>query len=292
MPSSSESTVKSILPAPFDWCEIRAGEVTLAPYEDPDYGWKDPQSYLKTTIPSFAIAKYPVTNSQYAKFIEAGSYQNRKWWTDAGWKLHQEGLRWLQGRPDPTGKAWAAPLFWQDRGWNGADYPVVGISWYEALAFCRWLSEKSGEKITLPNEHQWQWAAQGDDKRAYPWGNDWDASRCNNNVDKQGIGRTSSVRQYEGKGDSFFGAVDMSGNVWEWLLTKSSGQRGSSDIEGADDRMIRGGSWVDGTYQPLDNNDDRLPASTFFRTDYRETAVAAASLNHFGFRIVRTGENR
>ena len=67
--------------------------------------------------------------------------------------------------------SWSEPRFWNDSQWNGAQHPVVGVSWYEAVAFCLWLSDVTGERIMLPTEDQWQYAAQGDDGRTYPWGN-------------------------------------------------------------------------------------------------------------------------
>ena len=114
----------------------------------------------------------------------------------------------------------------------------MGVSWYEAVAFCNWLSGTTGENITLPTEQQWQRAAQGDTNWAYPYGPKFDENRCNSNT--QG---TTPVTQYEGKakGDSPFGVTDMNGNVWEWCLTKyESGER---DMDGTDVRVLRGGSW-------------------------------------------------
>ena len=118
---------------------------------------------------------------------------------------------------------------------------MVGVSWYEAIAFCQWLGEMTGENITLPTEVQWQYAAQGDDGRKYPWGDEWDCQRCNNSVSPCDSNVTTPVRQYEGRGDSPFGVVDMSGNVWEWCRTDY--ESGSNKIEGGNRRVLRGGSW-------------------------------------------------
>jgi formylglycine-generating enzyme required for sulfatase activity len=196
-------TSLSIMPAPFAWIEI------------PKKG--------------YSIAKYPVTNVQFAKFIEAGGYRERKWWTNAGWQQREKG-------------SWTQPRYWQDLKWNGAEQPVVGVSWYEAVAFCLWLSDAIGEKIMLPTEDQWQYAAQGDEGRTYPWGNDWDCKRCNNSVKPCDSHVTTHMRQYEGKGDSPFGVVDMAGNVWEWCLTDYDNK--TNDINGNTEyRVLRGGSW-------------------------------------------------
>ncbi len=232
--------VPELLPPPFAWIEIPAGQVTLVPD-----GYDKEESYLKHAtifdVAAFAIAKYPITNAQYALFVEAGGYHERRWWTEAGWRTREEGWAWnsQKGTSEPTGNPWTEPTYWQDAEWNGADHPVVGVSWYEAMAFCRWLSEVSGEEVTLPSEQQWQRAAQGDDGRTFPWGDTWDSSRCN--AGENGAGHTTSVYKYEEHGDSPFGAVDMAGNVWEWCLTAY--ETGDDTPEGDAHRVVRGGSW-------------------------------------------------
>jgi len=210
-----------LLPGPFAWVEIPGGRGTM----------ETDEASVTLAIPTarYWIGKYPVTNAQYAKFIEAGGYRERRWWTDAGWAARQEN-------------DWTEPRFWDDGRFNGAEQPVVGVSWYEAVAFCRWLSDVTGEKIMLPTEAQWQYAAQGGDGRAYPWGNEWDCTRCNNSASPCDSHATTPVRQYEGKGDSPFGVVDMAGNVWEWCATAYG--TGSDALDGTDVRVLRGGSWV------------------------------------------------
>jgi len=206
-------------------------EEFLADY--PDFG--DPQGLLEQSrltsldlmpkpfawidIPNkgYSIAKYPVTNAQFAEFIKAGGYEIEKWWTEEGWQKRLEGWHYQDKTWQASGTSWTQPRYWDDKKLNGAMQPVVGVSWFEAVAFCLWLSDATGENIMLPTEDQWQYAAQGDDGRTYPWGNEWNRDLCNNNVDKKGIGKTTPVTQYEGKGDSPFGVVDMSGNVWEWF---------------------------------------------------------------------------
>lgn len=316
MSTSPESTVKSMLPSPFDWCEIPAGQVILGAIFDVDSGDESPT--LKVRVPRFLMAKYPITNAQFAKFIEAGGYQNRDYWTRAGWKVCESGMRVIEGRPVTTGKALIEPLFWADEQWNSAEYPVVGVSWYEALAFCRWLSQVSGAKISLPSEAQWQRAAQGDETyvdpgtigrsypgdtlgRAFPWGNDWDAGRCNNYVDQQGIGRTTPVKHYEGNGDSPFEVVDMAGNVAEWCLTTASGPisknlRGYNYVEGEHARIIRGGSWADGTHAISEIRGrwtfTERSSVAFFQTDYHNSAMPYYAPNDIGFRIAYSEINQ
>lgn len=230
-----EAIRKGMMPEPFDWIEI------------PNKG--------------YCIAKYPITNAQFRVFVdEAKGYENDRWWTQAGW---QQKLR----------NSWVEPRLLDDRKWNGDNQPVVGVSWYEAIAFCLWLGEITDETIMLPTEEQWQYAAQGDDDRIYPWGKDWNPALCNNNVGRKGIGRTTPVNEYEGQGDSPFGVVDMTGNVWEWCLTDY--QNKTTDINSTVSyRALRGGSW----------DDDYVD---FFRCDCRGRYDPDFSSSDRGFRIVR-----
>jgi len=226
-----------LVPAPFDWIEI------------PGKG--------------YSLAKYPVTNAQFARFIEAGGYENDNWWTEAGWRQRKKD-------------GWSEPRYWRDSKWNGADKPVVGVSWYEAVAFCLWISDVTGEKIMLPTEDQWQYAAQGDDGRTYPWGNEWDCTRCNNSVKPCDNNATTPVTHYAGKdkGDSYFGLVDMAGNVQEWCLTDYDNNTNNMNGD-ANMRVLRGGSWYHFT-------------SDIFRCDCRDR-FNPFTRNYFrGFRLARS----
>ncbi len=227
-----------LLPAPFAWIDIPAGQVMLPP---PIFTYG---GYFRQTttfdVPRFSIAKYPLTNAQFRLFVEADGYSQRKWWTDTGWEAKGRGWTWDGRSMVATNQPWTGPRYWTDSAFNGAEQPVTGVSWHEAIAYCLWLRETTGEPITLPTVQQWQRAAQGDDQRAYPWGNQWDDDRCNNNAHHDRIIKTTPVRTYEGKGDSPFGVVDMLGNIWEWCLTEY--ERGTNDLEGTGPRCRRGGA--------------------------------------------------
>ena len=101
------------------------------------------------------------------------------------------------------------------------------------------------ERIELPTEYQWQRAALGDTDWNYAYGPGIDQTRCNWNLDDGDLGPdlgTTPVTQYEGRGDSPFGVVDMTGNVWECCRTKY--ETGENDLGGSNGRVARGGSWV------------------------------------------------
>jgi formylglycine-generating enzyme required for sulfatase activity len=119
----------------------------------------------------------------------------------------------------------------------------VHVSWYEAHAFSRWLGQKLGRDVHLPTEAEWEKAARGKDGLTYPWGAEFDAARCN--MADTGIGRTSAVGMFP-DGKSPCDALDMSGNVLEWCLTKwraTYGESADDDPEGTDRRVLRGGAF-------------------------------------------------
>lgn len=146
--------------------------------------WEHPQHSLY--LPDYYLAKTPVTNAQYATFVESTRYDAPE--------------HWREGKP-PSGKE---------------NYPVVYVSWHDAVSYCRWLAEVTGRAYRLPTEAEWEKGARGSDGRIYPWGDQWDAKRSNSG--ESGKEGTTSVEGYP-LGRSPFGLFDMSGNVWEWTIS-------------------------------------------------------------------------
>jgi formylglycine-generating enzyme required for sulfatase activity len=186
------------------------------------------------TLPDYTIGKTPVTVGQFRTFVEAGGYRLRRWWTESGWQW-----RTRQGRTRPD--------HWDETPWTDDDrLPVVGVSWYAAVAYCRWLSEDTGRVYRLPTEAEWEKAARGVDGRLFPWGDAFETTRCN--MRHSGLGRTVPVGSYSPAGDSPYGCVDMAGNVSEWTQSRflpypyDPGD-GRDDPAGDRERVTRGGSW-------------------------------------------------
>ena len=127
----------------------------------------------------------------------------------------------------------------------------MNISWHDTLAYCQWLSAVTGKPISLPSEAQWEKAARGDkDRREYPWGEQFDAARCN--CAELGIGDTTPVGIFP-DGASPYGCLDMAGNVWEWTRSAWADypydpRDGRERLDAGDDvaRVLRGGSFDDG----------------------------------------------
>lgn len=214
--------VGTIIPPPFAWVEIPKGQVTL------EGGGYVPDQGLSVPVPSFAIAKYPTTVAQFQEFVEArDGYRDSSWW-----EFSDSARQWRKTNAHPQD----VEKFSRD------DHPRINVTWFESVAFCRWLAAKTkSPAIRLPAEAGWQRAAEGDDHLVYPYGNKFDKSRCN--FASQG---TTPVTQYEGAqgGDSPFGVTDLSGNVWEWC---ASAWENHTDQIGTDVqyRVLRGGSWAD-----------------------------------------------
>jgi formylglycine-generating enzyme required for sulfatase activity len=208
----------------------------------------------------FYIATYPVTNVQFARFIAAGGYEERgrRWWSDEGWE-------WRTGKPRYDWQRTDAPDFWDHPrfGKLRRGYPVVGVTWYEANAYCAWLTEQGANdklalskveglqvrlvggssdvqspipnlQFRLPTDEEWAVAAGGEregEEERYPWGPQWDESRAN--TYESGIGGTSPVGMYPSGKSVPHGIWDMGGNVWEWLASEYA--------DGVP--ALRGGSW-------------------------------------------------
>ena len=197
-------------------------------------------------LPAYFMDRTPVTNEQFGRFMAAGGYANPDYWPEA-----IAAKRWQAGQfIDYSDKKRQKPRFWDDKKWNDPAQPVVGVSWYESLAYARWAGKR------LPTEAEWEKAARGTDGRLYPWGNEWDAAKLNSEEAK--IEKTTPVGAYSPAGDSPYDAADMVGNVWEWCSTRWRNESkkeynypynqddGREDLSGGDDiwRVLRGGSWA------------------------------------------------
>ena len=208
------------------WCEVPVGDFIMGS-EISDT--EKPVQVIN--LATFYMAKYPVTLAQFQKFVESpDGYTNIRWWDG----LNDEGL--IQQKNGIARQYLSI-----------GNYPRVDVSWYESMAFCRWLSANLGYEITLPTEEQWEKAARSLDGREYPWGNGYRMGYANideSNLDGGGCLQGQTAVGLYPQGASLYGIQDLAGNIGEWTLTEYSNKL-SGNVNNKRNRVIRGGSWFD-----------------------------------------------
>jgi formylglycine-generating enzyme required for sulfatase activity len=264
-------------PGPFVMGSFRAGDpplihpetgqpLDLAP--DPEASDREHPAHVYEVPYGYWIARYPITNAQFRAFVAAeDGYREPRWWTKAGlaWRGDRRG-------PEAYGGAFDLP-----------NHPVVGVTWYEAVAFCAWLTDRlraarrASLVVRLPTEAEWEKAARGglavpseavvlptsalpgedgsslplapnpDPARRYPWAGEIGPQVAN--YGETGIDVSSAVGAFPA-GESPYGALDMSGNVWEWTRSvyqeypyRADDGRESLERGNDDHRVVRGGSF-------------------------------------------------
>ncbi len=224
-----------------EWIEIPGGPFTY-------------QDGRRLDLPTFHIARYCVTHAQFQAFVDAeDGYRKDAWWVSLG------------HRPDGPNEA----------RWRISNHPRETVSWFAAVAFCRWLAARLRFEVRLPSEQEWEKAARGVEGREYPWGVEY-VPGCANIDEVSGesgphyIKRTTAVGIYPG-GDSSRHVSDLSGNVWEWTGTDYDSGKPAKPKSNSF-RVLRGGSWFD-----LRNN---------ARAAYRDSCHPDLRLSLIGFRVV------
>jgi formylglycine-generating enzyme required for sulfatase activity len=156
------------------------------------------------SVGQFAMGKFEVTFAEYDKFVDA------------------------TGREKPS-----------DQGWGRGNRPVINVSWNEATAYTKWLSNQTGKQYRLPTEAEWEYAARAGTDTKYWWGNDIDKSKANYN---NNIKKTSPVGNYNA---NKFGLYDTSENVWEWTCSEFTDKYNGKEkqcVTTANSLSFRGGS--------------------------------------------------
>jgi formylglycine-generating enzyme required for sulfatase activity len=248
---------------------------------------------------TFSIGKYPVTNAQYARFLNAPDYAKESYWHDflkfnencvytGRWA--NEGWDWLQEKISRS-KQPPMPKYWNDVnfGSSNPEHPVVGVTWYEANAYCNWLLQHWNELdesranpylrprlVRLPLETEWIVAAGGNiPDRRKPWDlsgkvtTDEDELVHRANLSESNIGHTTPVNTYP-LGASTYGVMDMIGNIWEWQAHYHNMEAGLLSL--------KGGSW-----NVHDEGFNEVKSFSYYEPHDRD--------NRTGFRLVvfRTG---
>jgi formylglycine-generating enzyme required for sulfatase activity len=236
------------------WCDITAppdGKFIMGANDQDD----NPRREVDMKY-NFKMAKYFVTYQQFQTFIDSGEFDDPQWWHDFPENYQPQVMR--------------------DQNNPYLNHPRDAVSWYQAVAFSRWLDARCHEagliddsvEIRLPTEQEWEYAARGTDERAYPYVGDFDATK--GNTSDTGIGKTSVVGMFS-EGRSPFGIMDMSGNLWEWCANNYR-EPEIIDASNTSSKVLRGGSF---TY-----------ARSGARASYRSTDDPGYDYDAYGCRLV------
>ena len=210
-------------------------------------------------LPGFYMALHPVTNGQYALFLN----DQKPGKTDLESWIQLDNYCFVR----KTGNGF-------ETYGEKNDHPVVKVSWFGAVAYCQWAG------LRLPSELEWEKAARGADGREYPWGNDWqEGKRCRWDKNK-GSETTCGIWQYT-DGCGPYGLYQASGNVWEWCADWYESDAYKRYKTGkiqppatGSSRVLRGGSWRHGT-------------GRHFRAAFRDDDRPAYRFSDLGFRCAR-----
>ena len=199
---------------------IHPEETEFLPVEAGEFLMGDGEKQFGYSLGEYRISRYPVTQAQFRLFVDAGGYGDAMLWREA----IDDGV-WAEGKvEDPFSKDLATGPRRVRVPFNLDNHPVVGICWYEALAYCRWLTVRLQEheqlpigwEVRLPSEPEWEKAARGRHGQLYPWPGEFDANNCNSSEGE--IQSSTCVGCFPG-GKSPYGVEDMVGNVWEWTAS-------------------------------------------------------------------------
>lgn len=209
-----------------EWCNVPGGVVIGEVRSDPNNPYSEVTDRLVRTVGRFRIARYPVTAAQYRAFLEGpDGWANLAWWADDLCR-------------DPHANRYDVGRF--------GNHPAVFVNWFDAMAFCRWLSRRRRGAVRLSDEWEWQQAATGGEAgNVFPWGAHWDSAREPHraNTFESRLGTATAVGLYPA-GASPEGVVDMAGNIWEWCVNEYDRPEATRSCQGhLDARVLRGGSW-------------------------------------------------
>ena len=219
---------------------IQAGQYAMGDHQG--IGRNDEYPVHDVSVNAFALGKYEVTVAEFRRFVKETNYQTE---AEKGGGCHV-----YSSMLQPGGE-WKEDNDWQDPHFSQQDnHPVVCVSWNDALAYTKWLSDKTGQRYRLPTEAEWEYAARAGSDTNYFWGNFGSCDQAN--CCKTGI--TWMTKQTLAVGthtDNAFGLHDIHGNVWEWTASAyTNTYTGKEQLSASSDnyserRTARGGSWLD-----------------------------------------------
>jgi len=198
-PASAVPAPKSIVNDGYgDYVYVPAGTFRMG---DPSHLARERPAHV-VELDAYYISKFEVTNREWKKFRDDPGYDDPKFWPNGRVVPRDQIPYWTQANNHGGGTP------------DSDDYPVIGVNWDAATAYCAWLSAKTGKRYRLPTEAEWEKAARGTDERIYPFGSSIERSQANY-VGAQAYDTVMPVGSFASS-PSPYGAFDMAGNVMEW----------------------------------------------------------------------------
>lgn len=255
-----------------DLMRVPAGKFVMGSKDDNEFQQEDerPQHTIDLAY-DYWMGKFILTNRQFADFIKDTKYVTT---------ADKEGGYSPKESKFVKGVNWAHPANPKEKWEDKADHPVVQVSWDDTMAYCKWFNESFKSELgdlllRLPTEAEWEKAARGAYGNEWPWGNEFDLSKCNSAEGKKGD--TTPVGAYSSAGgDSPYFCADMVGNVWEWTHSRFvkypyHAKDGREDEASRDSRVLRGGSFLNHRY--------------YARCAYRDNYTPDDRYYFIGFRV-------
>ena len=276
-------------------CWIPGGDYQIGRIDNhktkiPKYGKCPASPPISGQLKAYGIGSYLVTNHEYNLFIRDGGYKNQKYWiskTAWGWASRDKkiieqliseanGLAYIHLSSELVNQRIVLdeipdrciamidrplPLYWADPAFNRSNQPIVGVNWWECIAYCLWLSDKLREQgvirenqsVRLPTEAEWETTARLSGNGEYPWleGKPSYCSLIKSSFLSHGtppLFRSSGIGLFQFV-ETVYPVFDMVGNVWEWTSSKAVPYNEETfnqviDYESLDERIARGSSWL------------------------------------------------
>ncbi|EDN69626.1 peptidase family C14 [Beggiatoa sp. PS] len=245
---------------------IPAGRFRMGDIQGEGDGYNNNKPVHSVNVKQFAMGKYEVTVSEFRRFVNATGYAAKGeegCWTysDGDWGYKEDAN-------------WRNPHFSQNN-----NHPVVCVSWYDATAYVKWLTQQTNKKYRLPTEAEWEYAARAGTETKYWWGNNIGSNKANCYKDRCGdnFEYTAPVGSFAANS---FGLFDTVGNVWEWTCSDYEEKYGGKEQDcilsnNHDDyRVLRGGSWYNDLdfLRAADRNGRNYPGSRYYFYGFRVVA--------------------
>jgi formylglycine-generating enzyme required for sulfatase activity len=257
----------------------------------------------------YVLSQFPVTVAQYSLFSKSGGYKVEKFWSDAGWDFIREGRFVSAEMCDDASKEYSGWLKQSEKKfplsepaefplvYRVPNHPCVGVSWFEAVAYCNWLNKSfdaselglpKGWFVRLPTEAEWEQAATNAGKTLFPWGDSLEDIGLRCNVEVTGLRHSSAVGLFGRNGRASCNVDDLAGNIWEWCGTRWFASYENYEVRPEVASELRPKSWrtlLEGPHYRVLRGGSRFDGVESVKGTHRNGERPILRYNNIGFRL-------